>query len=622
MTLRRFELLQRYLRISDHTNEATDLPRVFQACEEWSLHIQRVSASLFLPGSCLAVDECMIRYTGRSKETTLVKNKPTPHGFKVWAIAQDGFFIHWLWQVKGAKYTAARIQQLEEGKAANGKRKRKGKRASEQLIPLSNTQSVVICLCDTLPTGTYHVFVDNLFSSAALFRALRDRGHGATGTARPNCGLHKDLKRDKERDKNGKSGYKFNEVAQIGWKDNSLVLFLSTVYNGADDQRTDKRRKKPGGRTLRSKPIQQEFGEESSKIISIPTVAAAYNDEMNHVDRGDQLRSYTTYDHRFRRGAWQALAWSFLLDITLINSYLLQKKGNPNWKAYTTPEEWKKCIYNALFNTYGQEARGRKRNCTGKEEDEDDAEAQRKHIDRSINHVNRGTVSDCLACKGFRQGQPRPKRRKRGYLRQISSNARSSHRGGTGRQTRYGCAEASPSFSMGRRAFTNPSKIESESERARNRRRRRQERYQNLARQERLAHPGICVNNSAHNQVLPEDRPCSGLMHNSTTIPWSARQTAPSAPALALNVREEAGCSPSVRVNEHPLSHPTATNSTNGQGLPSLMSQLTETRHDAEQFAAYASASLTLRLRSASQRVTPETYTPRGCTPESTRAYT
>ncbi|SCO54461.1 uncharacterized protein FFNC_15525 [Fusarium fujikuroi] len=127
---------------------------------------------------------------------------------------------------------------------------------------------------------------------------------------------------------------------------------------------------------------------------------------------------------------------------------------------------------------------------------------------------------------------------------------------------------------MGRRAFTNPSKTESDSERARNRRRRRQERLQNLDRQERLGHPGICVNNSAHDQVLPEDRSRSGLMHNSTTIPWSARQTAPSAPALDLNVREEAGCSPSVRVNEHPPSHPTASNSTNGQALPSLTSQI------------------------------------------------
>jgi hypothetical protein len=90
------------------------------------------------------------------------------------------------------------------------------------------------------------------------------------------------------------------------------VLFLSTVFNGADDQRIERIRKKPGGQASHSKPIQQEFGEDSLKVISIPTVAAAYNDEMNHVDRGDQLRSYTTYDHRFRRDPW-ALAGSCLV---------------------------------------------------------------------------------------------------------------------------------------------------------------------------------------------------------------------------------------------------------------------------------------------------------------------
>ncbi|KAH7236688.1 hypothetical protein BKA59DRAFT_559814 [Fusarium tricinctum] len=175
---------------------------------------------------------------------------------------------------------------------------------------------------------------------------------------------------------------------------------------------------------------------------------------------------------------------------------------------------------------------------------------------------------------------------------------------------------------MGRRAFTNPSKIESESERARNRRRRRQERLQHLARQERLAHPGISVNNSTFDQVLPEDRSCNGLMHSSTTIPWLACQTAPSAPASALNVREEAGRSSLVRVNEHPPSYPTASDSTGGQALLLPTSQLTETRHNAEQFAAYVSASPTLRLQSAGQRVSPETCTPRRCTPDSVRART
>lgn len=182
--------------------------------------------------------------------------------------------------------------------------------------------------------------------------------------------------------------------------------------------------------------------------------------------------------------------------------------------------------------------------------------------------------------------------------------------------------EASSSLSMGRRAFTNPYKIESESERARNRRRRQQQKHRSLVRQECPAYPGFRVINSSHGQVPPEDGSRNGLMHTDTAITLPARRTAPSAPALAFSVREEAGCSHSVRVNEHPPSYPTASDSTDGQALPSLTSELTETRHDAEQFAAYVSASPTLRLRSAGQRLSPETFTPRECTPESTRART
>jgi hypothetical protein len=57
------------------------------------------------------------------------------------------------------------------------------------------------------------------------------------------------------------------------------------------------------------------------------TIAASYNDEMNHVDRGDQRRSYLDYDHPMHRGAWQAIAWTFLLDVVLVSSFLLQLHG-------------------------------------------------------------------------------------------------------------------------------------------------------------------------------------------------------------------------------------------------------------------------------------------------------
>jgi hypothetical protein len=175
------------------------------------------------------------------------------------------------------------------------------------------------------------------------------------------------------------------------------VLFITTVFRG--DERTDKKRKKPSTEHLRARPIQLYFGEETNKVISIPTTAAAYNDEMNHVDRGDQLRSYTSYDHPLRRGPWQALTWTFLLDVALTNSYILQLHGpQPNWERYTSQEDWRKCISNALFNTYHSESQARKRYRSGAEEDIEDTQTRQKHIDRNINHVYRGCKSECLAC--------------------------------------------------------------------------------------------------------------------------------------------------------------------------------------------------------------------------------
>ncbi|RKK10605.1 hypothetical protein BFJ66_g16165 [Fusarium oxysporum f. sp. cepae] len=362
MPLRRFQLISRYFRTFDYTKvdvrDEGDLPKTFQAAEEWSNHIQKVSTELYLPGTNLTVDECMIPFTGRSKETTLVKNKPTPVGFKVWVIAQQGFFLQWLWHVKPSPYTAV-IVNLPTLKPL-GKR---GKLRTE--IPLSNTQSVVVHLVKRLLPQTYHLFTDNLFSSPQLFRLLRQLGFGATGTARPNCGITTEMKRIKETGK-APDGItlKYNEVILIPTPDKQQRGALSTVHSGASHDRTLKKRKLPAkrGTKAEAQQLQRIFNGDSFKIIPIPSVAAQYNDEMNHVDRGDQIRSYTTYEHRFRRGPWQALLWNFLLEVALANSFILQKKTrHPRWKPYSTLQAWKECICNAIFNRYAAEGGTRKR---------------------------------------------------------------------------------------------------------------------------------------------------------------------------------------------------------------------------------------------------------------------
>ncbi|KNB18694.1 hypothetical protein FOXG_22339 [Fusarium oxysporum f. sp. lycopersici 4287] len=151
MPLRKFELTTQYFRTFDYTKldvrVESDLPKTFQAAEEWSEHIQRVSIEHYLPGTNLTVDECMVPFTGRSKETTLVKRKPTPVGFKIWVIAQQGYFLQWLWHVKASPYKAITVEL-----PTSQQRGKKGKLLT--VIPLSNTQSALVHLLKRLSVNT------------------------------------------------------------------------------------------------------------------------------------------------------------------------------------------------------------------------------------------------------------------------------------------------------------------------------------------------------------------------------------------------------------------------------------------------------------------------------------
>jgi hypothetical protein len=58
--------------------------------------------------------------------------------------------------------------------------------------------------------------------------------------------------------------------------------------------------------------------------------------------------AYQGYDHAIRRGASRALTWTFLLDVVLVNSFLLQLHGQPHWKRYTNQKDWRRRIHNDL----------------------------------------------------------------------------------------------------------------------------------------------------------------------------------------------------------------------------------------------------------------------------------
>ena len=184
MPLVRFQLLFRYLRVFDDVTllqETIHVPaklaasRSYKQVNEWSRHIQKEMEQLYIPGTMVAVDECMQGFTGKSDLKTHIPNKPTPDGFKIWVIAQDGIFLRWLWHEPGK----GPIGIMPLAQLGN--------------IHVTPTQRVVMSLLRLLPHATYHIFLDNLFSSPELFKYLYDKGIGASGTARINCGIHENI---------------------------------------------------------------------------------------------------------------------------------------------------------------------------------------------------------------------------------------------------------------------------------------------------------------------------------------------------------------------------------------------------------------------------------------------
>lgn len=173
---------------------------------------------------------------------------------------------------------------------------------------------------------------------------------------------------------------------------------------------------------MQSRPIQRFFGDDHVKLISIPSIAAAYNLEMNAVDRGDQLRSYWGPNRRVRRGGWKALAWDFLLEIALINSFLLQLRGLSQWKPESSQKSWRQRLVDDLIAAYATQSQARQRFRTG-----DEFTPVLQH-----NWVRNKNPSACRACKNIRLGEGRSRQ----LLQAVSGNSRPNVR-----KSRYQCKQ-------------------------------------------------------------------------------------------------------------------------------------------------------------------------------------
>ena len=118
----------------------------------------------------------------------------------------------------------------------------------------------------------------------------------------------------------------------MAWKDQNVVLFMTTVDRVCDTVRRMRRR--PAATATNASTSRAEFGNEAVKEMDIPTFIDRYNHFMGGVDQADQLRSYYTTQRTHVKN-WKPL-WHFLLDTAITNAYKIayvspkRPHGEPN----------------------------------------------------------------------------------------------------------------------------------------------------------------------------------------------------------------------------------------------------------------------------------------------------
>ncbi|VVT56972.1 uncharacterized protein SAPINGB_P005459 [Magnusiomyces paraingens] len=212
--------------------------------------------------------------------------------------------------------------------------------------------------------------MDNYFSNVELFGTLRKVGIGAVGTGNIKDKLFPDeLNVDKKKAMkllpwntlvgkvvkpqipeivgpfSNKSAPKKRGLAEsttsedvnvLGWNDNGLVHMITTVHN-ANQNKNDpnsyiiRNLKKPAHSSSNYLLVAPLFKNgENTANLPIPVVIDDYNNSMSSVNIADQLRSYYCTQSEIYRNWIPIFFW--LLDLSIINSYLLFTTQNPDKK--------------------------------------------------------------------------------------------------------------------------------------------------------------------------------------------------------------------------------------------------------------------------------------------------
>ncbi len=303
-------------------------------------HFRQVSEDLiFTLGTKLSLDEMMIRFSGRSKETHRIKNKPIGEGFKFFVLTTShGFVVNF---TPDGRSAAKNNEQEYQDDKALGKidnmimhllsvidrlKEKQQKRIKKKYTKISTRTNDVQSFESEPSQQEFVIAMDNYFTLPKVIKKLRDKKIGVIGTARfrknwPPTSL-KNVSADKV-DFNDFNWTVDENGTLVGrWMDNGLVLVVSTVHK--IKKIVKRMRKKPRKTPKNKNHVDKIWGDKGAVFIFIPTMIDDYNHWMGGVDLTDQMIAYYHPDLRCLRN-WVPM---FIQVLSLIrtNSYHVYKK--------------------------------------------------------------------------------------------------------------------------------------------------------------------------------------------------------------------------------------------------------------------------------------------------------
>lgn len=300
----------------------------------------------YTPHYSLTVDEQLLPMKNRCPFIVYIPNKPDKFGIKFWILAEVN-----------SKYVVNIIPYLggQEKHSRNG-------------VPLG--ENVVLKLTDPIKMKGYNVTTDNFFTSFELAKKLQEQQTSIVGTVRSKS---KHLSKEMtgyEKGEKYKSKFFYEDdsgclFVNYQCKNNKSVCLLSTIHSAPTISENDVKRK--------------------------PEVINFYNKNKVGVDVLDQMiKKYSTHSATRR---WPVAVWCNMLDIAIINSWILYRKTTGNIISrkmfiFKIIED----LRSAYLETKTKEKQSfeeEAKNCNG---------VSKKRRKCSIQKCNNATVASCRIC--------------------------------------------------------------------------------------------------------------------------------------------------------------------------------------------------------------------------------